>query len=157
MAKMEKIAYMIMVITMIIFMSLFFMIVAEAKTHGMFSRDAAGNIYISQTGWVRIGNNLYYSHKTRSRLYAKNEVCRNTYRWKDGKLYYFDGSGRAIKHSTQYIKLSRDRTVKYIITPGSGGKERYNTSIRRYQVKKKGKWRDTGNQTNLWWCCDWQL
>lgn len=154
----NKIANAVLAIVMIVFMTLFLMIIAEAKTHdGMFSRDAHGNIYISQTGWVRIGNHTYYSHKTRSRLYGKNEICRNTYRWRNGKLYYFDGTGRAIRHSTKYIKLNRDRTVKYIITPGSGGRERYSTKAKRYQIRENGKWRDTGNQTNIWWMCDWQL
>lgn len=156
MCKISKIANVILAIVVIVFMTLFLMIVAEAKTHGMLSRDSQGNIYISGTGWVRIGSDTYYSHKTRSRMYAKNEVCRNTFRWRDGRLYYFGRDGKAIRRSTKHIKIKKG-AVAYIITPGTGGKERYSTKARRYQIKKKDGWHDTGNQTNVWWMCDWQL
>lgn len=130
-------------------------ICAEAST-GMRSHDAQGNVYISETGWVQIGSDTYYVHKTRSRMYAEGEACRNTYRWRGDKLYYFGKDAKAIRHSTHYIKLDKDRTVKYIYTPGDGNRERYNVAHKRYQIRKHGKWEDTGMQTNIWWMCDWQ-
>lgn len=130
-------------------------ICAEAST-GMRSHDAQGNVYISETGWVQIGSDTYYAHKTRSRMYAEGEACRNTYRWRGDKLYYFGKDAKAIRHSTHYIKLDKDRTVKYIYTPGDGNRERYNVAHKRYQIRKHGKWEDTGMQTTIWWMCDWQ-
>lgn len=130
-------------------------ICAEAST-GMRSHDAQGNVYISETGWVQIGSDTYYVHKTRSRMYAEGEACRNTYRWRGDKLYYFGKDAKAIRHSTHYIKLDKDRTVKYIYTPGDGNRERYNVAHKRYQIRKHGKWEDTGMQTTIWWMCDWQ-
>lgn len=130
-------------------------ICAEAST-GMRSHDAQGNVYISETGWVQIGSDTYYAHKTRSRMYAEGEACRNTYRWRGDKLYYFGKDAKAIRHSTHYIKLDKDRTVKYIYTPGDGNRERYNVANKRYQIRRHGKWKDTGMQTNIWWMCDWQ-
>ena len=130
-------------------------ICAEAST-GMRSHDAQGNVYISETGWVQIGSDTYYVHKTRSRMYAEGEACRNTYRWRGDKLYYFGKDAKAIRHSTHYIKLDKDRTVKYIYTPGDGNRGRYNVAHKRYQIKKHGKWKDTGMQTNIWWMCDWK-
>ena len=44
-------------------------ICAEAST-GMRSHDAQGNVYISETGWVQIGSDIYYVHATKSRMYA---------------------------------------------------------------------------------------
>lgn len=130
-------------------------ICAEAST-GMRSHDAQGNVYISETGWVQIGSDIYYVHATKSRMYAEGEACRNTYRWRGDKLYYFGKDAKAIRHSTHYIKLDKDRTVKYIYTPGDGNRERYNVAHKRYQIKKHGKWEDTGMQTTIWWMCDWQ-
>lgn len=130
-------------------------ICAEAST-GMRSHDAQGNVYLSETGWVQIGSDTYYAHKTRSRMYAEGEACRNTYRWRGDKLYYFGKDAKAIRHSTHYIKLDKDRTVKYIYTPGGGNRERYNVPNMRYQIRWHGKWKDTGMQTNIWWMCDWQ-
>ena len=130
-------------------------ICAEAST-GMRSHDAQGNVYISETGWVQIGSDIYYVHATKSRMYAVGEACRNTYRWRGDKLYYFGKDAKAIRHSTHYIKLDKDRTVKYIYTPGDGNRERYNVAHKRYQIRKHGKWEDTGMQTTIWWMCDWQ-
>lgn len=130
---------------------------AEAKT-GMYSRNSDGDVFISETGWIQIGSDTYYVHSTKSRAYRKYEACRNTYRWREGKLYYFGDDGKIIRKSTKYIKLNRDHSVKYVYTPGTGRSERWNASLMRYQQRgKDGGWRETGNQTNLWWKCDWQL
>ena len=155
--KMCVAVVLLVAIATIAFLGLFFTICAEAST-GMYSRDAQGNVYISETGWVQIGSDTYYVHSTKSRAYRKYEACRNTYRWREGKLYYFGDDGKMIRKSTKYIKLNRDRSVKYVYTPGTGRSERWNASLLRYQQRKKdGGWRETGNQTNLWWSCDWQL
>ena len=37
------------------------------------------------------------------------------------------------------------------------GIECLQTETGRHRLKRKGRWQDVGNQTNLWWCCDFQL
>ena len=39
---------------------------AEAKNVGMISRNADGDVFLSETGWVQVGSDTYYSHKTKS-------------------------------------------------------------------------------------------
>lgn len=132
-------------------------VTAEAKT-GMYSRDFEGNVFISETGWVQIGHDTYYVHSTKSRAYQENEACRNTYRWRGNKLYYFGDDAKMITKSTKYIKLNSDHSVKYIYTPGTNHNERWSSRSLLYQKHNKhGKWVTVeGNQTNLWWMCDWQ-
>lgn len=155
-AKKHAICFLVALIMVIAVMAAI-ALTAEAKT-GMYSRNSDGDVFISETGWVQIGSDTYYVHSTKSRAYRKYEACRNTYRWREGKLYYFGDDGKMIRKSTKYIKLNRDRSVKYVYTPGTGRSERWNASLLRYQQRKKdGGWRETGNQTNLWWSCDWQL
>lgn len=152
----KKTAYLITAVLMAVYMALFLQIIAEAST-GMYSRTSEGNVYISETGWIRIGSATYYVHKTKSRMYDRYEACRNAYRWWDGKLYYFGDDGKMAKHSTQDMKLSHDHSVRYIYTPGTGRRERYNAKLRRYQIKTSGGWRTVGNETFIWWMCDWQV
>lgn len=129
---------------------------AEAKT-GMYSRDCNGDVFITETGWVQLGDSTFYVHSTRSRAYEKHEACRNTYRWRGNKLYYFGDDARMIKKSTKYTKLNEDHSVKYIYTPGTNHNERWSSEIMRYQRRnKRGRWVDVGQQTNVWWRCDWQ-
>lgn len=98
-----------------------------------------------------------YLHKTKSAMYDRGEPTRNAYRWRGGRLYYYGNNGRQLRHSTKYIKLNRNDSVKYIYFPGTNHNERYNVQLRRYQVRKKnGHWMTVGNQTNIWWMCDMQ-
>ena len=98
-----------------------------------------------------------YIHKTKSAMYDKGEPTRDAYRWKGGKLYYIGHNGRIIRHSTKYIKLNRNDSVKYVYVPGTNHNERYNVKHRRYQKRtRKGHWKEYGMQTNVWWMCDWQ-
>lgn len=107
----------------------------------------------TRTGWV--GDR--YIHETKSQMYDKGEPCRNTYRWRGNKLYYFKGDGRVLRKSTKYIKLNRDHSVHYIYTPGTNHNDRYNARLRRCQKRtRKGHWKEYGMQTNIWWMCDWQ-
>lgn len=128
-----------------------------AETTGMYSQNGNGDIYITQTGWTAVNGAIYYVHATKSQMYDRHEACRNTFRWRGDKLYYFGNDGRMITRNTRYIKLNSDNSVKYIYTAGTGRRERYNPARKRYQEKRRGKWHDTGNQTNIWWRCDWQL
>ena len=128
-----------------------------AETTGMYSQNGNGDIYITQTGWTAVNGAIYYVHATKSQMYDRHEACRNTFRWRGDKLYYFGNNGRMITRNTRYIKLNSDNSVKYIYTAGTGRRERYNPARKRYQEKRRGKWHDTGNQTNIWWRCDWQL
>jgi hypothetical protein len=137
-------------------MTLFMTVSAECAT-GMISQNGSGDIYITQTGWTAVNGAIYYVHATKSQMYDKHEACRNTFRWRGDKLYYFGNDGRMITRNTRYIKLNSDNSVKYIYTAGTGRRERYNPARKRYQEKHRGKWHDTGNQTNIWWRCDWQL
>lgn len=152
----KKTALLITAVLMAAYMALFFQIMAEGSTTGMYSRTAEGNVYISDTGWIRIGNDTYYVHETKSRMYDRYEACRNAYRWRDGKLYYFGDDAKMAKHSTRDMKLSHDHSVRYIYTPGTGHRERYNAKLRRYQIKVSGTWCTVGNETFAWWMCDWQ-
>jgi len=155
MAAAKKTAFLITAVITVVYMALFLQIIAEAST-GMYSRTAEGNVYISETGWIRIGSDTYYVHETKSRMYDRYEACRNAYRWRDGKLCYFGDDGKMAKHSTRDMKLSHDHSVRYIYTPGTGHGERYNAKLRRYQIKTSGGWRTVGNETFVWWMCDWQ-
>lgn len=128
-----------------------------AETTGMYSQNGNGDIYITQTGWTAVNGAIYYVHATKSQMYDRHEACRNTFRWRGDKLYYFGNDGRMITRNTRYIKLNSDNSVKYIYTAGTGRRERYSPARKRYQEKRRGKWHDTGNQTNIWWRCDWQL
>lgn len=128
-----------------------------AETTGMYSQNGTGDIYISQTGWTTVNGGIYYVHATKSQIYDRHEACRNTFRWRGDKLYYFGNDGRMITRNTRYIKLNSDNSIKYIYTAGTGRRERYNPARKRYQENHRGKWHDTGNQTNIWWRCDWQL
>jgi hypothetical protein len=151
----KKTAYLITAVLMAVYMALFLQIIAEASTC-MYAWNAEGNIYISETGWIRIGNDTYYVHETKSRMYDRYEACRNAYRWRGAKLYYFGNDGKMAKHSTQDMKLSHDHSVRYIYTQGAGHRERYNAKLHRYQIKVSGTWHTVGNETFVWWMCDWQ-
>lgn len=106
-----------------------------------------------RTGYV--GNR--YLHKTKSAMYDRGEPTKDAYRWKGNKLYYFGHNGNMLRHSTKYIKLNHNDSVKYIYSPGTNHNERYNVRLRRYQVRKKnGHWKTVGQQTNIWWMCDMQ-
>jgi len=140
-----------------IIMTLFLTVSAQcAETTGMYSQNGNGDIYITQTGWTAVNGAIYYVHATKSQMYDRHEACRNTFRWRGDKLYYFGNDGRMITRNTRYIKLNSDNSVKYIYTAGTGRRERYNPARKRYQEKRRGKWHDTGNQTNIWWRCDFQ-
>ena len=155
MAAAKKTAFLITAVLMAVYMALFLQIIAEAST-GMYSRNSEGNIYISETGWIRIGSATYYVHETKSRMYDRYEAFRNAYRWRDASLYYFGDDAKMAKRSTRDMKLSHDHSIKYIYTPGTGHRERYNAKLRRYQIKTRGGWRTVGNETFVWWMCDWQ-
>lgn len=98
-----------------------------------------------------------YIHKTKSQTYDRGEPTRDAYRWKGDKLYYIGHNGRILQHSIKYIKLNRDDSVRYVYVPGTNHNERYNVKHRRYQKRKRNShWMDVGNQTNVWWMCDFQ-
>ena len=129
----------------------------EAKNVGMVSRNADGDVFLSETGWVQVGGDTYYSHKTKSRMYQVGEACRNAYRWKGNKLYYFEDDGKMLQSDTKYIKLNKDHSVHYIYTPGTNHNDRYNARLGRFQKHdRKGHWKEYGMQTNIWWMCDMQ-
>ena len=130
---------------------------AEAKNVGMISRNADGDVFLSETGWVQVGSDTYYSHKTKSRMYQVGEACRNTYRWRGIKLYYFEDDAKMLRSNTKYIKLNKDHSVHYIYMPGTNHNDRYNARLGRYQKRdRKGRWKEYGMQTNIWWMCDMQ-
>lgn len=131
-----------------------FAMVTEAKTStGIMGTDAGGRIFSTHTGYFTVRGKTYYAHKTSSRMYKKGELLTNGYRVRNGKLYYFGHDGAMItrktsrNRSTRYIDFNRDGSVHYIYPAGRGTKkERYNANHRRYQVKRHGKWKDTGMQ-----------
>lgn len=140
-----------------------FAMVTEAKTSiGIMGTDAGGRIFSTHTGYFTVRGKTYYAHKTSSRMYKKGELLTNGYRVRHGKLYYFGPDGAMVTRktsrdrSTRYIDFNRDGSVHYIYPAGrKKPNERYNANHRRYQVKKHGKWRDTGNQCWPYGMIDW--
>lgn len=137
--------------------------ITEAKTNEIMSMDAAGRIYSTQTGYFKVRGKTYYAHKSSSRMYKKGELLTNGYRVRNGKMYYFGPDGAMVTRktsrdrSTRYIDFNKNGSVHYIYPAGRGTKkERYNANRRRFQVRKNGKWRDTGNQCWPYGMIDWQ-
>lgn len=138
----------------ILAVALLLTITVQAKTpHNGRVKDAQGNIYIykhgkMQTGWFRYHGKTYYGHKTKSRMYPRGSVACNTYRVKNGRMYYMGNSGARQTKNSHYIKLNKcSKSVHYIIMPGMGAVYRYNANHRRYQYRTKGgKWVDVGMQ-----------
>lgn len=147
--KMKMKLFLCMIVfTILLFLSLF-MIRAEASSRLVW----IGN----RTGWVTIGKDTYYIHKTNGTYHKRGEPCWDEYRWRGNKLYYFDCNGRMLRHNSKYIKLNRDDSVHYIYIAGTHHTERYNARTGYYQVKNKGgRWKSVGERSNIWWMCDWQ-
>lgn len=123
---------------------------------GMVYRNSEGDVFCTQTGWVRAGDDLYYVHKTEGTAYKKGEACRNDFRWKGNKLYFFGSNGKALKKSVGCVRLGKDGSVALVVVPGTKGHRRYNVSEKRYQEYVNGTWWDVGMQTDIPWMCDWQ-
>lgn len=128
--------------------------IIEAKTTtGLMGQDSQGRYFSTETGYFTVQGKTYYAHHSKSRMYAKGELATNTYRIRNNKLYYFGADGAMITKktrrdkTTRYIDFNKDGSVHYIYPAGRGKPyERYNANRQRYQVRKHGKWRDTGNQ-----------
>lgn len=128
--------------------------IVEAKTTtGLMGQDSQGRYFSTETGYFTVQGKTYYAHHSKSRMYAKGELATNTYRIRNNKLYYFGRDGAMITKktrrdkTTRYIDFNKDGSVHYIYPAGRGEPyERYNANRQRYQVRKHGKWRDTGNQ-----------
>ena len=128
--------------------------IIEAKTTtGLMGQDSQGRYFQTETGYFTVQGKTYYAHHSKSRMYAKGELATNTYRIRNNKLYYFGADGAMITKktrrdkTTRYIDFNKDGSVHYIYPAGRGEPyERYNANRQRYQVRKHGKWRDTGNQ-----------
>lgn len=140
-----------------------FAMITEAKTTGIMSMDEGGRIYSTQAGYFTIHGKTYYAHHSRSVMYKKGELLTNGYRVRSGKMYYFDKDGVMVKkkssrnRTTRYIDFNRDGSVHYIYPAGYGEpRERYNADHQRYQVRKHGKWIDTGMQVWPYGMIDWQ-
>lgn len=128
--------------------------IIEAKTTtGLMGQDSQGRYFSTETGYFTVQGKTYYAHHSKSQMYAKGELATNTYRIRNNKLYYFGADGAMITKktrrdkTTRYIDFNKDGSVHYIYPAGRGEPyERYNANRQRYQVRKHGKWRDTGNQ-----------
>ena len=141
-----------------------FAMITEAKTTGIMHQDAEGRIFASDTGYIKINGKTYYAHKTSSRMYKKGELLTNGYRVRNNKLYYFGADGAMITkktsrdRTTRYIDFNKDGSVHYICPDGRGEVlERYNANRQRFQVRKHGKWIDTGMQVWPYGLIDHQL
>lgn len=136
--------------------------IAEGKNI-LFAEDFEGRIYSAERGYFEAGGKTYYAHQSKSAMYDKGELVTNAYRVRNNKLYYFgrDGAMLTAKTSrnktTRYIDFNRDGSVHYIYPAGYGEpRERYNANHQRYQVRKHGKWIDTGMQCWPYGMIDWQ-
>ena len=114
-----------------------------------------------RTGLYKRGGHWYYGHKTNSALYKAGDLTRDSFRIIDGKYYYFCHDGRMLTHSTHYLKVRKGRNgkydVKYVYTPGTGKKRRFNVDLRLGQYKKHGRWiTETGMQYDLYGQIDMQ-
>lgn len=126
------------------------------------AKDPAGNLYIVkdgeiQTGHFRYHGKWYYGHATNSgnpigSLTADAFRVDPMNRWT-----YYQKNGAALRKNTHYIKLNSKGNVKYIYVPGTRQKQRYNTKLHRYQMKRKGRWEDVGMQCYPWGQVDDQL
>lgn len=127
-------------------------VLAEAKGVSGKVKDPDGNIFIVQNSRIRVGafrwhGKRFYAHTTMSRYYPVGSLTVDAFRrLADGRWYYYQRSGAALMKSTRYVRLRNNGTVKYIYTPGTNMKQRYSTALCRYQIKKRGKWKDVGMQ-----------
>lgn len=130
---------------------------AEAKKRSnsgiVYTDNVTGDTYVCdsngkiRTGWIKAGKDTYYAHKSKSYLYPKGAVAKNTFRIKNGKMYYFDKNGKLSKKDSRYIGLNKDHSVHYVYMPGMIRRYRYNANHKRYQyLKDNGKWVDVGSQ-----------
>lgn len=94
-----------------------------------------------KVGLYRVGEDLYYGHKTSTAQYKRGMVTADAFRIIDGRLYYFCTDGKMLRKDTGYIKLRPDHSVLYIYTPGTGRTERYNALERRYEIKGPQGWK----------------
>ena len=109
------------------------------------------------TGLYKKDGAWYYGHKTSSALYEAGDLTRASFRIINGKYYYFLYDGRMLTHSTHYIKVNKDHSVRYIYTPGTQQKKRFNVKLRRGQYKKHGRWiTETGMPYDLYGQIDMQ-
>ena len=140
---------------------------AQAKTRHVYSEftDWHDNTFIDKDGkrmygWFKVGKKTYYAHKTTSYSYPKGSICKNTYRVKKGKMYYFDENGVMVKKNTRRmprVTFNKDGSVHYIYAPGLTRRYRYNANRKRYQYyTNKGKWVDVGSQCYPYGMIDWQ-
>lgn len=120
-------------------------------------QDDQGHTYIVKDGKIQYGffrykGNYYYGYKKSTRWHRRGTLARDCHKIVQGKWYYFTHSGKVQKHDSDHIDVRhRDYTVKYIyVTPCM----RYSAALKRYQIKKKGKWVEMGMQFN--WDCDHQ-
>lgn len=124
---------------------------AEAKGVTGRAKDPAGNLYIIkdgeiQTGHFRYHGKWYYAHATNSGS-PLGSLTTDAFRVDPlNRWTYYQKNGAALRKSTHYIKLKSNGYVRYIYVPGTGRKQRYNTKLHRYQIKKKGKWYEVGMQ-----------
>lgn len=149
----------------IVLMGLLFTVRADAKSTHRNGKvtDAQGNTYIYKngklkTGWFTWKGNRYYAHKTKSRMYPRGSICKNTYRVKNGKMYYFGQDGSKQTKSSRYITINkRGTSVHYIHAPGMIRRYRYNCNRHRYQyLDDKGKWINDGEKCWPEGMIDWQ-
>ena len=111
----------------------------------------------AKTGLYKRSGHWYYGHKTNSALYKIGDLTRDSFRIIKGKYYYFRHNGKMLMHNTHYIKLNKDHSVKYIYTPGTGKKHRFNVKLRLGQHKKHGRWiTEPGMQYDLYGQIDMQ-
>ena len=136
--------------------------VRKVSSSATMKTDADGNRYITrhgkkQVGLIRYRGNIYYAHRTKSALYPVGALATDCFKEIDGDWYYFGKTGKAQKRDSRYIDIrSRNSTVRSIITPGTGGTERYNTREHRYQVKNGRRWETVGMQTYPYGQMDFQ-
>ena len=98
-----------------------------------------GGIF-TNTGLQRYHGHFYF-------IKENGEVSRDSFRVYENKVYYFGKDGRLQTRDSHYIDIrSKDHSVRYIYTPGTKKRQRYNTALKRYQVKHGRHWISVGMQ-----------
>lgn len=151
MEKTKSIIFRIAAAILAVYMTLLFMICAEA--HPKINEKhttASGETFIiikdkMQTGWTYFGGAKYYCHKTESLDYPRGSVYAGGFKQFGKQWFCFDSEGRCLTHSTKCVKLDRKGNVAYIYPAGMED-IRFCTGELRFQEYRNGKWVSVGMQ-----------
>lgn len=147
---MNKKKLLVIILAIILFFIAFLAILslkAEGKT-----------ISTNKYGLFKQGGSWYYRYHSTSTLNKRGELARDCIKVINGKFYYFKHNGKMQRKDSHYLDIRhRDGSIRYIYIPGTHKTERYNTRLKRYQIKRRGRWRTPeGKEYYPYGQIDWQ-